>query len=778
MNTKISNHKNITTALKYTLIAGVSCAAMLYLTPAAYAADDEDGKFELEEILVTASKRGSQTLIDVPIAMQAIGGDALHDRGVQDFADWAIAVTGLRFEDLGPGDKRIFLRGVNSIGASTTGVYFDEAVITGSNKEDGGGRNVDIKMYDIDRIEVLKGPQGTLYGASSMSGTIKMIANKPDLEGIDAYVDGSLGNTDGGGFNWDINAMVNLPLIEDKAALRVVAWNVDRSGFVDNVRFGTDDINNEETYGGRVMLRLAASENFTLDASVMIQRTEVGGGSRITPEGTIGHIDAEPALTSFPGGDLKTTSFTRDNWNDDWEIYSLTANFEMDHGSITATTNWFDRELNFNFDSTPILIFFGAPVAGITHQPQSRRVWSNEIRYASNWDGPIQVVIGGLIQQERTNFEVQVIASDPDTGLALGAWDPENDFFTGSGVAIFGRTNDGSIDQEAIFGEASYEVSDKLTATVGLRYFHSSQKSSELETHPFFGFGSDERPPILPNDSSDDKLTTKFNIAYKHSEDIMIYATASQGFRVGGLNSAGIPLIAQIPRNFEPDSLWNYELGLKSRFAENRAVLNLSIFQIDWSDMQSVSKDETGAFQFIANAGDTRIKGIEADLTLHPDEQLEITMGGAYTDAKLNEDQPGVTPGNVVEVVFPGRKGDRVPNVPEFTFNASAQYTFDVTEEIGGMFRVDYSWVGKSKTEFRPRGDGDAGFNPHTEDIGGYSNFNARLGIETETWSAKLFVNNLFDTRGIVDAISSDQDPLAELVIRPRTYGLNITWRM
>jgi len=759
-----------------TLIAGVSWLALLALTPPALAADEAKDDVQFEEILVTATKRGNQTLIDVPIAIQAIGGDTLRDKGVQDFADWAPSITGLRYEDLGPGDKRIFLRGVNSIGASTTGIYFDEAVITGSNKEDGGGRNVDIKLYDLDRIEVLKGPQGTLYGASSMSGTIKMIPKKPDASDIDAYVDGSLGNTDGGGFNWDVNAMVNLPIVEDKVAIRMVGWNVDRSGYVDNVRLGTNNINDEHTYGGRVMLRLIASEQFTLDASIMIQRTDVGGTSRITPAGTEGHAPA-PSLPFFLGGDLKTTSFTKDQWNDDWEIYSLTANYEMDNGSITATSNWFTRRLNFNFDSTPILIFFGAPVPAITHQPQSRRVWSNEIRYASDWEGPLQIVVGGLVQREKTNFEVQVIASDPATGKALGPWDPNNDFFTGSGIAIFGRTNDGSINQEALFGEASFDVTDKLTATIGARYFHSSQDSSELQTHPFFGFPDENRPAPKPNSSSDNKTTLKFNLAYKASDDIMLYATASQGFRVGGLNSAAIPLIAQIPRHFGPDSLWNYELGMKSRFADDKILLNVTVFEIDWSNMQSVSKDATGAFQFIANAGDTRIRGLEADTTFRPNDHIEFTMGGAYTDAYLKEDQPGVTPGNVVEVVFPGHKGDPVPNVPKYTFNSSLQYTADITEDMSGIFRVDYSWVGGSRTEFRPRGSGAAGFNPHTEQIGAYSNFNARFGIEKDNWSAKIFVNNLFDTRGIVDAISSDQDPLAQLITRPRTYGINVTWR-
>jgi len=759
------------------LIAGVSWLALLALTPPALAADEAKDDVQIEEILVTATKRGNQTLIDVPIAIQAIGAKGLKDRGVQDFADYAPTITGLHFDDRGPGDKRIFLRGTNSTGASTTGVYFDEAVISGSNKEDGGGRNVDIKLYDLARIEVLKGPQGTLYGASSMSGTIKIIPNKPDLSAIDAYVDGTIGNTDGGGFNWDANAMINLPIVEDKVGFRAVGWNVERSGYIDNVRLGTKDINDEHTYGGRAMLRLVANEHLTIDASIMLQRTDVGGTSRITPAGTEGHVPA-PSLPFFLGGDLKSTSFTKDQWNDNWEIYSLTANYEMDNGSITATSNWFKRRLNFNFDSTPILIFFGVPIPAITHQPQDRRVWSNELRYASTWDGPIQFVVGGLIQQERTNFEVQVIASDPVTGEALGPFDPNTDALAGTGNAFFGRTNNGGINQEALFGEISYDVTDKLTATVGARYFHSRQFSSELQTHPFGGFPGEGRPAPQTNDSSDTKTTTKFNLSYKPTDDIMIYATAAQGFRVGGVNSAAIPQIAKIPRHFGPDSLWNYEIGTKSRFADGRILLNVAVYEIDWSSMQSVSKDKTGAFQFIANAGSARIRGIEADTTFRPSQHIEFTMGGAYTDAYLKEDQPGVTPGNLVEVVFPGHKGDPVPNVPKYTFNSSLQYTTDVTVDMTGIFRLDYSWVGGSRTEFRPRGAEINGFNPHTEQIGAYSNFNARLGIETENWSARIFVNNLFDTRGIVDRISSDQDPLANFVTRPRTYGINVTLHM
>lgn len=755
------------------LAAGASVLAFACFP--AFASAQSDTRNE-DEIIITASKRGGQSLRDVPIPVQAISGDELKARGVKDFADWALAVPSLRYEDLGPGDKRIFLRGVNSIGASTAGVYYDEAVITGSNKEDGGGRSVDIKLYDMERIEVLKGPQGTLYGANSMSGTIKLIPSKPKLDEVESYIDTTIGGTEHGGFDWGINGMVNIPLVEDKAALRVVAWNDERSGYIDNVRLGTENINNENTYGGRAALRFEASERFTVDAAVTIQRTHSDGTSRETPTGTIGHIPTN-ALPTFQGGDYVTTSFTKDEWDDDWEIYSLTGEYSLDHGTIIATSNWFDREINFNFDSTPILLFFGVPIPAITKQPQSRRIWSNELRYASDWKGPLQVVLGGFLQREKTDFEVQVIASDPVTGEALGPFDPDTDALAGTGNAFFGRTNKGKIDQEALFGEASFALTDKLTATAGLRYFHSQQDSAEVQTHPFGGFPDDNRPDPDPNSDANNKVTTKFNLAYKANDNLLVFATASQGFRVGGLNAASLPLIAGVPRNFGPDSLWNYEIGIKNSIADNRVFFDLTVYQIDWSNMQSVSKDATGAFQFIANAGDARIQGIELNGSAKVTDNFELSGGFAYTDAKLTQDQPGVTPGNIIEVTNPGRKGDNIPNVPELTFNASAEYNFPVGNEMNGFARIDYAYVGHYKTEFRPQGAGP-GFNPFTQRVGGYNNINTKIGVENERWSAKLFVNNLFDERGIVDAIASDQDPLAILQTRPRTYGLNLTMRM
>lgn len=768
------------TSLRTLILAGVSALALGAPGALAQEAQSEADDQGIEEILVTSTKRGAQRLQSVPLTVQAITDELLTARGVRDFADYAVSVPGLRFEDLGPGDKRIFIRGINTPGASTVGVYYDEAVVTASNKEDGGGRAVDLKMFDIERVEILKGPQGTLYGASSMSGTIRLITNKPDATELYAYVEAGLGGTRFGGTNWEINGMVNVPLVADKLAARIVAYNVDNSGFIDNARLGTNNINDEETFGGRVQLRWTPTDNFIITASATIQETDVGGTSRITPEGTFGHVPT-PAFTPVFGGDLTTVSFTKDVWADDNEIYSLTAEYDAGWGTFLATTNWFDRDIKFNFDSTPILIFFGAPFRAITKQPQSRRIWSNEFRFYSNFDGPLQVVAGVLVQREKTDFNVQVIASDAVTGEALGPWDPENDFFTGTGIAIFGRLAKGKIDQEAFFGEVTFDISENIQATAGLRYFQSDQITKELETHPFFGFGDSSRPPILDRLSSDDKLTKKFGLSFTPSEDVLVYFTAAQGFRVGGVNSTGIPLIGALPSTFAPDSLWNYELAAKTSWLDNRLIVNASVFLIDWNNMQVVSKDTTGAFQFIANANDARVKGLEFELNYRPSETFEWSFGGSVSDAELTQDQPkvflGILPGEPdFDVVSPGLKGDPIPNAPNLTLNGSGQYSRPLSGDLMGRLRLDWAYVGTSRTEFRPKGPEDLGFHRFTEKIGGYNLFNIRASVEGPRWTASAFIQNMFDRRARVDALAQDQDPLSIVTVRPRTIGVNVRY--
>ena len=247
---------------------------------------DDKQRLEVDVITVTASKRGAQLLREVPASIQALSGNSLERAGIVEFADYATRVPGLSFQDLGPGDKEYVIRGTNSTGAAMVGVYYDEAIISANNANDGGGRNADIRLFDLERIEVLKGPQGTLYGASSMSGTIRIITKKPDATEISGYVASELSGTSEGGTNYNFNGAINLPIIEDKLAMRATGWKVDNSGFIDAPRIPSgplENINNDKTSGARFQVRLTPNDDFTLLASATNQTTHSDGSSRFTP---------------------------------------------------------------------------------------------------------------------------------------------------------------------------------------------------------------------------------------------------------------------------------------------------------------------------------------------------------------------------------------------------------------------------------------------------------------------------------------------------------------
>lgn len=735
----------------------------------ATASADADSQTEVADIIVTATKRGDEALRNVPIAIQALTGDTLTKSGATQFSDYATRVPSLSFQDLGPGDKKYIIRGINSTGAATVGAYYDEAVISADNRNDGGGRNTDIRLYDIERIEVLKGPQGTLYGASSESGTIRIITKKPDMLNFGGYIAGELSATHKGGTNYNINGALNLPIVEDRLAARVVGWYVDDSGFIDQTRVPSGllkNVNNDRTSGGRATLRYTPTENFTLTASATIQDTHSNGSSRYTPPGTLSF--STTGFPAVPGGDLINTDLTRSPLDDKVKIYSLTGEYDFGSGSLVATTNYFDRRMRFTFDSSPILFFFGVPIPGITIQPQSRRIWSNELRYASKFDGPFNFVLGGFYSHEKSDFDVEVVRSN-DLGEPRGPFtrlNSDDALSNPNGNTFFGRFDNNRLTQYAVFGEATFAFTPELKATVGARYFHNRLSSTQETTHPFGGFGPNP-PGVLQNSANDHKATFKGNLSWKPNEDVLVYATAAQGFRTGGLNQADLPFASGIPRSYNSDSLWNYELGTKLTLADKRLRIDAAVYHIDWSNIQVRAVDSTGAFPFTTNAGGATVDGVEADINAVIARGVTLAAGGSYQNAKLTSDQPGPTPrpGNL------GLDGDRIPNVPRF----SGSVNLDVDRPLSGTFNylihADVSYHGSSHTTLAANTTRD----PFDVRLQSYALVNLRLGIKNDLWTAAVFARNLFDKRAQVDAISSSQDPLALITVRPQTFGVSLS---
>ena len=699
----------------------------------------------IEEVVVTATKRGPTALQDVPISMQVLSSEELTNIRARNFEDWARLVPGLSFQDQGPGDKRYIIRGVQSAGAGTVGVYLNDAVITGSNGEDGGGRNPDIKLFDVDRVEVLKGPQGTLYGASSMSGTIRIITNQPKLDQFETKLESSISGTHGGGFNYEMAATANLPVVEDKFALRAVGWVVNNDGYIDNVQLGNKNINDEQTYGGRVTALWTPTTNLRVTASAMIQSMDIGDNSRWNE-----------ALGKF-----QADHFSRNPWEETASLYTATVEYNAGFGTFTGTTNWFDREIDgFRFDITRFLARFGLNIPSMVNEPQDRRIWSNELRFSSNFEGPFQVVTGLYYEDQERKFEVRSVRinANGDAIIPNGYGDPII-----PEAFIQGRRASTKFKQYAFFGELSYDFTDRFQGLVGLRQFHSKQVEEGITTFPFGGFppaGPPAADPVL--EGTENKLTKKLTLSYKITEDINTFVLYSEGFRVGGLNDQAIGNFAVIPPEYGSDEIDNYELGLKTAWLDNRLIGNLSVYTINWRNMQSKQVDEVTRFPFVGNAGKAGIDGFELDLNASPADGLTIFVGLGYTDGKLTEDQP-LIPNDPNT----GRDGDRIPNVPKWTASSSVQYSFPISGGLSGFFRGDVLYRGSTATQFRLT-------NPAYLKLDPYTLLNLRGGIQSDTWSVNLFVENVFDKLAEQDKVLTTSGAISVFSVKPRTIGLYV----
>ncbi|WP_082602071.1 TonB-dependent receptor [Phenylobacterium sp. Root700] len=724
----------------------------------AWAQGTASGGPAVEELVVTALKR-STVLQDTPIAISAVTGETLAKMGVDNIGDYAKAVPGLTLVDGGPGARRVVIRGIQGAGEAQVGIYYDETPVGGSpgTTSDSGARSPDLKLFDVQQVEVLRGPQGTLYGSGSMGGTVRVIFRKPGYENEGAF-EGNVFSTNGGGMGYEANAMVNLPLVEDKLAARAVVFYREVDGYVDNNVLGLKNLNDETTWAGRLLVRYEPTENLTIDAAAFVQRT-----------------DAVAQSVSVKSGDYVSTSRAQLPLYDDYNIYSLTARWDLGWAALTGVTSKYSRSQlqtsdvsNFigNFRNNPGLCasrnggvpcgpaefatfnaYVNTHTPSTLHQPQDVDTWTNELRLSSTAEGPLNWTVG-LFSEDRDAFIVsQQQGVDPVTGIA----------YSPARISTV-RTIDDSLKQTAAFGEGSYEITDKLTLTAGARYFKYEKK---IVGQTFVGLdliGARVTPPTTVS-SKEDGWVFKFNASYDVNDDIMVYAQASEGFRPGGANQViGLPG-ALTP--YDSDSLVNYELGAKTAWWSNRLTLNFDVYQIDWDNMQVSGRTANGAFSFISNAGAARVKGAEIEAVLNPMQGLQLQANANFSDAKLVEDQ--VNP----DVNAPGRKGDRIPFIPKVTTGLAAQYTWPLTDGLDGLARLDANYVGTSYSEFRPT-------NAFRQKVSSYTLANVRVGVEAKDWGAYVYVNNITDELAYVtknqSAISAGT--INGVTVRPRTVGV------
>lgn len=748
------------------------------------------------DIVVTARKRGEERLQDIPASISAIGGAALEKQGITTFEAFAYRVPGLTFTDQGPGLKRYTLRGIQSAGQEQVAIYYDEVPIPGiqSSTGDSGSQIGDLQIYDMERIEILKGPQSTTFGANSQTGAVRFIMRKPDATKVEGSARANLHTVAHGEEGGSIYGMINVPLVTDQLALRVVGYYDRTAGYVDNVRLGDENINSSDTYGVRGMLRFQPTEAITLDAMAWYQKRNTHGASEFHPFDTFrergdptdqGYRDNVPAFARFQTGEFNSGFYVKTPRPDEQQIYSLTLTADLDFAALTVAGSIYKRDYQFYRDNSfSIISLNGGPAGAIclngqlcrrpdlfpelTDQTQDLTQKTVEARLNSQGTGPFQWVAGVFYRDRQSGFRsyspmvnaqgLPIVASTPPTGYsqAVGAG------IEGCNPCGFARVNTRSIKEKAVFAEATYKLTDWVEVMGGLRWFEAEQND--------FGatlFQSALVSPTLPapyiRDFKEDRVIKRAQISFKPTEDISVYALASQGFRLGGTNQAAT---LAVPEGYESDSLWNYEIGLKSSWFDRKLIFNLSAYQIDWSNLQVAGRDVTGAFGFIGNAGSARIQGVELEVNARPAQGLELNGGFNWLPKReLTEDQIRS------DFAAPGRKGDKIPRIPAFTANFSAQYTVPVGDEWSAYVRGDYSYKGASNTELRVA----TALNRKQE---AFSIVNLRIGADSEDdLSVALFANNVFDVAGDVFLTAATGAPTSKITNQPRTIGIEVSKR-
>jgi iron complex outermembrane recepter protein len=711
------------------------------LAPVAAAPAESGGG--VEEVVVTASKRGAESVQDIPISITAISQESMEQRGMDDFLDYARAVPGLGFQMLSAaggrddirGGRRLNLRGIESgfDGVPTVAFYLDDAPVP----------VMDPKLFDIERIEVLRGPQGTLYGANSMGGAIRVVVNKPVQNELQYRADATAKSTQSGAESYDVNGMVNVPLVDDRLAARGVVFYRDQGGFIDNVHPQSDgservdeDTGKEESQGARLALSWQPSEDVRITPSVFYQQTKVNGSAM------------------WDGAFRDLTIYDRkveDRQKNEFTLTGLEASWTLGRAEVFSATSYFDSDFSAVEDVSKGFINVGEiepdQVQLSLVQTNVRRL-SEEIRVAytaERWN----TVLGVFYLDEQRHFDQTYPRAD-------GSDEPR----------VFEGTQSNEERQLAVFSEGTYKLTDRLDVTAGVRWFKGDQQQHVR----FYSAGELD---AQDGEASESEISPKLQLSLHFDPDNMAYVSATKGFRPGGptgvvpLSSCADDLaelgLSRAPTAFDSDRLWSYEIGSKLSFADRRAVINTSIYYIDWTDVQQTVLLDGCGFTFLGNVGAARSRGFEIEMAFQPTDHLNLTANVSTTDAEFTKSNPDVG----IEA------GDRPPLVPRWTAAGGAQYSFLLPTGHEAYVLADYQFQ-------------DAVLNGYaTHYQKSYSTANARFGITlNDNTQVTLFVDNFTDARPQLFFFSHDdvgplvpQQRLDIISGRPRTYGISFSYR-
>jgi len=793
-------HKRFSVALTSIVL----CGGWLCLNASANAQTAESSAPDtgLEEVKITA-ERYSATIQDTPISISALSGEDLTSAGITSVEDITRTVPGLSMRSAGPGQSEYEARGIAANGgaSATVGFYLDEVPLSSPTLDQVGKVMIDPDLYDINRVEVLRGPQGTLYGSGSMGGAIKIVTNQPKLDVFEGSVQGTVSGTEGGGLNGGGNAMFNLP-IGDTMALRVVGTDTYRSGWIDRVVLnpfppdttynpggGTTgpylrgnvlaapvqtvdkDDNTEYLNGGRVSLLFQPNSALTITASALAQHMSMGAYDEFdSPPGSHYLSRYEPFNIAEP-------------ISDDIHIESLTIVANLGFADLTSATAYYDRQemqtqdgsesISVDNNNLPNGSSAGTPPTFSSYLPSPysendyTRQLSQEVRLTSRGN-------------DRLHWTVGAFWSELNSVWVEYGYSPDN-VNQPNGV-FYESDNPYRMEQAAVFFDGSFKITDAWKFSTGARWYDYKSRQFELE------WGSDAPnllPPSAPlgNYVSNSGFNPRFNLAYSPTEDLDAYVSASRGFRPGGVNQIfpppnEPPFCSQAPLTFGSDSVWDYELGEKSKMFNNWLTVNGDIFYIVWDGVQQTPLINCG-YEYITNAGNGRSFGPELEIDAKLSTSWTMQLSGAYTDAVITNVDAGYK--TFLQSVNPGgaptcRDSSTtcyapILNVPKETANLTLVYSKTVNGYTFSARATD-GFVGPTVDEafyFGIR-------------LPSYNLVNTRVAMAGDKWSCALFVTNVTDKVAEISSNNTSFQFNIPQVIRystnqPRTFGTQIDYR-
>jgi len=681
----------------------------------------------LEEIIVTAQKR-EERLQDVPIPLTAVDTQALLGTNQLRLQDFYSTIPGLNYSPGQWGEPRIAIRGVvtSAYTNPTVGIMVDDIPYGLSTNQNGGGAP-DIDPADLARIEVLRGPQGTLYGASSMGGLIKYVTLDPSTDALAGRIHiGGSSVSGGGDLGYNVRAAVNVPL-SDTFAIRASAFTRSEPGFIDNVQTGENDVNDIDAQGGRLAALWQISDSVTLKLSALSQNSEMNGSNIVEPGlGDLRHSLLPTAGQYERGSEVYTANLIASF--DTIEFVSLTGyNADSFAGGIDIT-----GALGFVSD-----LFYGVPYAFYSIDQDTSK-FTQEFRLSMPLGDMFDWRVGAFYTDE-----------DVDTPQQLSAVDGNAQFvgnFLDTGIA---RVN---YEEYALFSDLMVQITERFNVQIGARQAWIEQRNyAQEQTGPFAGPAT----PDLRN--SDDALTYLLTPQLRISPDLMVYARAASGYRPGGINTYN-PVLGTLPP-YKPDETRNYEIGIKGSAWNQMLSFDASAYHIDWEDIQLLV---TNVISYYENAGSARSRGLELSTEFRPREDWTVAAWATWGEAELTEAFPANSS------AF-GVAGDRLPYSPRFSGNLSLDKTFPLFDRATGSAGIAYRYVGDRAADFRP-GPGV----PQPE-LPSYSQFDFRFDVYLDAWVISTFVTNIADERGIT-GIAPFSINEAYNYIQPRTIGASLAW--